>query len=63
MYFHLHCNSKKLPFYNVKILKCESFLIALRRNFKKSIFLWRKNKKNIATLPMLNLGYPSICNP
>ena len=35
MYFYLHRNSKKWTFYSVKILKCESFLSALRRNSKK----------------------------
>ena len=33
--FHLHRNSEKWTFYSVKILKCESFLIALPRNSKK----------------------------
>ena len=34
MYIRLHRNSKRCTFYIVKILKCESFLIALRRNSK-----------------------------
>ena len=38
MYFYLHRNSKKWTFYSVKILKCESFLSALRRNSKKGPF-------------------------
>ena len=38
MYFYLHRNSKKLTFYSVKFLKCESFLNALRRNSKKGPF-------------------------
>ena len=42
MYFHLHRNS----FYSVKFLKCESFLIALRRNSKKWTFLLCKILKN-----------------
>ena len=29
MYYHLHRKFKKWTFYNVKILKCESFLITL----------------------------------
>ena len=32
MYFYLHRNSKKWTFYSVKILKCEYFLIDLRKN-------------------------------
>ena len=32
MYFYLHRNSKKWTFYRVKILKCEYFLSALRKN-------------------------------
>ena len=42
MYFHLHRNSRKETFYRVKILKSESYLVALCRNFKKWIFLLRK---------------------
>ena len=38
MYFYLHKNSKKCIFYSVKILKCESFLSALRRNSEKRPF-------------------------
>ena len=38
MYFYQHRNSKKWTFYSVKILKCESFLSALRRNSKKGPF-------------------------
>ena len=38
MYFYQHRNSKKWIFYSVKILKCESFLSALRRNSKKGPF-------------------------
>ena len=38
MYFYLHKNSKKWTFYSVKILKCESFLSALRRNSEKGHF-------------------------
>ena len=34
----LHRNSKNLTFYSVKILKCESFLIALLRNSKREPF-------------------------
>ena len=34
MYFLLHRNSEKRTFDRVKILKCESFLTALRRNSK-----------------------------
>ena len=33
-------------FYSVKIHKCESFLIALRRNFKKWTFLLRNILKS-----------------
>ena len=39
MYFYLHRNSKNWTFYSVKILKCEYFLIALRRNSEKGTFL------------------------
>ena len=35
MYVYLNRNFKKWPFYSVKILKCESVLIALRRDLKK----------------------------
>ena len=35
-----------MEFYSVKILKCESFLIALRRNSKKWTFLLRKILKS-----------------
>ena len=38
MYFYLHRNSKKMDFYSVKILKCETFLSALRRNSEKGPF-------------------------
>ena len=38
MYFYLHRNSKKWTFYSVKILKCESFLSALRINSEKGPF-------------------------
>ena len=38
MYFYLHRNYKKWTFYSVKILKCESFLIALQRNFESGPF-------------------------
>ena len=38
MYFYLHKNPKKYTFYIVKILKCESFLSALRRNSEKGPF-------------------------
>ena len=38
MYFYLYRNSKKWTFYSVKILKCESFLSALRRNSEKGPF-------------------------
>ena len=49
----------KEEFFCVKINKCRPFLIAWRRNSKKWIFLSRINLKNIATLPLSNLGYPS----
>ena len=39
MYFYLHRKSKKWTFYSVKILKCEFYLITLRRNSKKGTFL------------------------
>ena len=35
MYFYLHRNSKKWTLFSVKVLKCESFLSALRRNSEK----------------------------
>ena len=38
----LNRNSKNWTFYSVKILNCESFLIALRKNSKKETFLSRK---------------------
>ena len=46
MYFYLHRNSKKLTFYSVKILKCESFLSALGRNSKKGHFYRRVSKNS-----------------
>ena len=48
MYFYLHRNSKKWTFYSVKILKCESFLSALRRHSKKGPFYDNNNKSFIA---------------
>ena len=38
MYFYRHRNSKKWTFYSVKILTCEFFKSALRRNSKKGTF-------------------------
>ena len=38
MYFYLHRKSKKWTSYSVKILKCESFLSALRKNSEKGPF-------------------------
>ena len=35
MYVHLNRKLKKWPFYSEILLKCESVLIALRRDFKK----------------------------
>ena len=46
MYFHLHRNSEKWTFYSVKILKCESFLIALQRNSEKWTFILSKILKS-----------------
>ena len=38
MNFYLLRNSKKWTFYSVKIVKCESFLSALRGNSEKGPF-------------------------
>ena len=46
MYFYLHRNSKNWTFYSVKILKYESFLIALRRNSKKWTALFISQHSN-----------------
>ena len=46
MYFYLHRNFKKWTFYNVKILKCETFVITLCRNSKKWTFLLHKIVKS-----------------
>ena len=50
MYVHLLRKSKKWTFYNVKILKCEFFLIALLINSKKWTFLL------LTILQFLNVG-------
>ena len=50
----MHRNSEKWTFSLCKILKSWPFLTALRRNFKKWIFLMRKNKKNLQ--PPLNFA-------
>ena len=42
MYFYLYRNFKNWSFYSVKILKCDSFLIAFGRNSEKRTFYSEK---------------------